>query len=58
MCSVPFSCVRDLKSQDRLMDDKMMVEFKAVAFMTLLIVWQLIKSPQSRRMKKSILYYF
>ena len=28
--SMPFRCVRDLKSQDQLVDSKMMVESKAV----------------------------
>ena len=34
------------------MDGKMMVEFKAVAVVTLLVVWQLIKSPRSREDEK------
>ena len=49
---MPFRCVRDLKSQDWLMDGKMMVKFKAVAVVTLLVVWQLIKSPRSREDEK------
>ena len=40
-------------SQDQLVDSKMMVESKAVAFVTLLMVWQQIESPLSWRMKKS-----
>ena len=42
--SMAFRCVRDLRSQDQLVDSKMMVESKAIAFMTLLIVWQRIES--------------
>ena len=42
--SMSFCCVHDLKSQDRLVDGKMMVEFTAVAVVTLLMVWQLIES--------------
>ena len=53
MFSMPFRCVRDLRSQDQLVDSKMMVESKAVAVVTLLMVWQWIESSQSRRMKKS-----
>ena len=52
MFSMPFHCVRDLKSQDQQIDSKMMVESKAVAVVTLLMVWQRIKSSQSHRMKK------
>ena len=37
MLSMPFRCV---KSQDQLVYSKMMVESKAVAFVTLLMVWQ------------------
>ena len=44
MFSIPFCCVRDLKSQDWLVDSKMMVESKAVAVVTLLMVWQQIES--------------
>ena len=54
MFSIPFCCVRDLKSQDQLVDSKMMVESKAVEVMTLLMVWQRIESPQSE--KKSAIY--
>ena len=36
--------MRDLRSQDQLVDSKMMVESKAVAFVTLLMVWQQIES--------------
>ena len=53
MLSMVFRCVRDLRSQDQLVDSKMMVESKAVAFVTLLMVWQRIESLLSRRMKKS-----
>ena len=53
MLSMAFRCVRDLRSQDQLVDSKMMVESKAVAVVTLLMVWQRIESCQSRRMKKS-----
>ena len=45
--------MRDLRSQDQLVDSKMMVESKAVAFVTLLTVWQRIESLLSRIMKKS-----
>ena len=44
MLSMEFLCVRDLRSQDQLVDSKMMVESKAVAFVTLLMVWQQIES--------------
>ena len=44
MLSMEFRCVRDLRSQDQLVDSKMLVESKAVAFVTLLMVWQRIKS--------------
>ena len=44
MLSMAFRCVRDLRSQDQLVDSKMMVESKAVAFVTLLMVWQRIES--------------
>ena len=40
MLSMEFRCVRDLRSQDQLVDSKMMVESKAIAFVTLLMVWQ------------------
>ena len=42
--SMEFRCVRDLRSQDQLVDSKMMVESKAVAVVTLLMVWQRIES--------------
>ena len=42
--SMECRCVRDLRSQDQLVDSKMMVESKAVAFVTLLMVWQRIES--------------
>ena len=51
--SMLFRRVRDLKSQDLLVDSKMMVESKGVTVVTLLMVWKLIKCPQSRRTKKS-----
>ena len=35
---MPFRCVRDLKSQDQLVNSKMMFEFKAAAVVTLLMV--------------------
>ena len=44
MLSMEFRCVRDLRSQDQLADSKMMVGSKAVAFMTLLMVWKRIES--------------
>ena len=44
MLSMAFRCVRDLRSQDQLVDSKMMFESKAVAFVTLLTVWQRIES--------------
>ena len=44
MLSMEFRCVRDLRSQDQLVDNKMMVESKAIAFVTLLMVWQQIES--------------
>ena len=44
MLSMEFHCVRDLRSQDQLVDSKMIVESKAVAFVTLLMVWQRIES--------------
>ena len=44
MLNMEFCCVRDLRSQDQLVDSKMMVESKAVAFVTLLMVWQRIES--------------
>ena len=44
MLSMEFRCVHDLRSQDQLVDSKMMVESKAVAFVTLLMVWQRIES--------------
>ena len=44
MLSMEFRCVRDLRSQDQLVDIKMMVESKAVAFVTLLMVRQRIES--------------
>ena len=53
MLSMEFRCMHDLRSQDQLVDSKMMVESKAVAFVTLRMVWQRIKSLLSRRMKKS-----
>ena len=53
MFSMPFRCVRDLKSQDQLVDSKMMVESKAVAVVTLLMFWQRIESSRGRKMKKS-----
>ena len=53
MLSMAFRCVRDLRSQDQLVDSKMMVESKTVAFVTLLMVWQRIECSQSRKMKKS-----
>ena len=40
MFSIPLRCVHDLKSQDQLVDSKMIVESKAVAVVTLLMVWQ------------------
>ena len=43
MFSMLFYCMRDLKSQDQLVDSKMMVESTAVAFVTLLMVWQRIE---------------
>ena len=43
MLSMVFCSVRDLRSQDQLVDSKMMVESKAVAFVTLLMVWQRIE---------------
>ena len=42
--SMEFRCVRDLRSQDQLVDSKMMFESKAVALVTLLMVWQRIES--------------
>ena len=48
MFSIPFRCVCDLKSQDQLVDSKMMVESKVVAVVTLLMVWQRIESSQSQ----------
>ena len=45
MFSMLFCCMRDVKSQDQLVYSKMMVESKAVAFVTLLMVWQRIESP-------------
>ena len=42
--SMEFRCVRDRRSQDQLVDSKMMVESKAVAFVNLLMVWQRIES--------------
>ena len=57
MLSMVFRCVRDLRSQDQLVDSKMMVESKAVAFVTLLMVWQRIESSQSQRMKKKSAMY-
>ena len=53
MLRMEFRCVRDLRSQDQLVDSKIMVESKEVAFVTLLMVWQRIESLLSRRMKKS-----
>ena len=44
MLSMEFRCVRDLRSQDQLVNSKMMVESKTVAFVTLLMVWQRIES--------------
>ena len=44
MLSMEFRCVHDLRSQDQLVDSKMMVESKAVALVTLLMVWQRIES--------------
>ena len=44
MLCMEFRCVRDLRSQDQLVDNKMMVESKAIAFVTLLMVWQQIES--------------
>ena len=44
MLSMEFRCVCDVRSQDQLVDSKMMVESKAVAFVTLLMVWQRIES--------------
>ena len=44
MLSMEFRYVRDLRSQNQLVDSKMMVESKAVAFVTLLMVWQRIES--------------
>ena len=44
MLSMKFRCVRDLRSQDQLVYSKMMVESKAVAFVTLLMVCQRIES--------------
>ena len=44
MLSMEFRCVRDLRSQDQLVHSKMMVESKAVAFVTLRMVWQQIES--------------
>ena len=47
MLSMEFRCVRDLRSQNQLVllvDSKMMFESKAVAFVTLLMVWQRIES--------------
>ena len=40
MFSMLFRCVRDLKSQDQQVHSEMMVESKAVAVVTLLMVWQ------------------
>ena len=57
MFSMPFRCVRDLRSQGLLVDSKMMVESKAVAVVTLLMVWQRIESSQSRKMKKKSAMY-
>ena len=42
--SMEFRCVRDLRSQDQLVDSKMIFESKAVALVTLLMVWQRIES--------------
>ena len=47
MLSMEFRCVRDLRSQDQLVYSKMMVESKAVAFVTLLMVWHRIESLTS-----------
>ena len=44
MLSMEFRCVRDLRSQDNLVDSKMMFESKAVAFVTLLMICQRIES--------------
>ena len=44
MLSMEFRCVRDLRSQDQLVDSNMMVESKTFAFVTLLMVWQRIES--------------
>ena len=41
MLSMEFRCMRNLRSQ---VDSKMMFESKAVAFVTLLMVWQRIES--------------
>ena len=56
MLSMEFRCVRDLRSQDQLADSKMMVGSKAVAFMTLLMVWKRIESLKSEDEKKSAIY--
>ena len=44
MLSMEFRCVHDLRSQDQLVDNKMMVESNAIAFVTVLMVWQRIES--------------
>ena len=44
MYSMAFRCVSDLRSQDQLVDNNMMVESKAITFVTLLMVWQRIES--------------
>ena len=44
MLSMEFRYVRNLRSQDQLVNSKMMFESKAVAFVTLLMVWQRIES--------------
>ena len=51
--SMEFRCVRDLRSQEQLVDSKMMVESKTVAFDTL----PANRKPLSRRMKKKSAIY-